>query len=244
MKPSVFIGSSTERLELAYAVQEGLEYNVESTVWTQDVFVLSRGTLSSLVGILDRTDFAVFVLAPDDVTVLRDANNRTVRDNVIFELGLFIGRLGSDRCFLIVPRGLDDFHLPSDLLGVTPATYDPDRQDRNLIAALGPACNRIRKAIEKSGPLQSNVVSAAAALEALPELCSDPIDCQALIQAWMGQRTAAENQSAIRYSDVDRELRLAPGAAQRFIEKAARHWGYEPLLVGKNTITFRQIDHY
>lgn len=122
MKPRVFIGSSVEQLELAYATQEALEYEVESTVWSQGVFALSRTTLASLMDVLDETDFGIFVLAPDDITNIRNADQRTVRDNVIFELGLFIGRLGADRCFLIVPRGLDDLHLPSDLAGVTPAT--------------------------------------------------------------------------------------------------------------------------
>jgi predicted nucleotide-binding protein len=105
VKPRVFIGSSVEQLELAYATQEALEHNVESTVWTQDVFTLSQGTVASLIDRLDDSDFGIFVLAPDDVTIMRDVNGRTVRDNVIFELGLFIGRLGADRCFLIVPRG-------------------------------------------------------------------------------------------------------------------------------------------
>jgi Predicted nucleotide-binding protein containing TIR-like domain len=244
VKLRVFIGSSAEQLELAYATQEALEHNVESTVWTQDVFTLSRSTIASLIDQLDDSDFGIFVLAPDDVTVMRDASKRTIRDNVIFELGLFIGRLGADRCFLIVPRGLEDLHLPSDLVGVTPATYDPGRQDGNLNAALGPACNRIRKAILRVGPLRPAAASEAEAFATAEELCSDPIDCQALIQGWMGARNGSQNRRAIRYSDVDRELLLVPGSARNYIQKAALHWGYEPHLVGKDTITFKQIDGY
>ncbi|MBI5320002.1 nucleotide-binding protein [Bradyrhizobium sp.] len=244
MKPRVFIGSSVEQLELAYATQEALEYSVESTVWTQDVFKLSRGSLASLIDQLDESDFGIFVLAPDDVTTIRDAEKRTIRDNVVFELGLFIGRLGSDRCFLIVPRGLDDLHLPTDLVGVTPATYDPDRQDANLNAALGPACSRIRKAILKAGRLQPTEAVGTEAEEIVEPLCSDPVDCQALIQSWMGERNSGQNQSVIRYADVDRELRLVPGSARRFIQAAAKWWGYEPLLEGKDTITFKQTHEY
>lgn len=244
MKPRLFIGSSVEQLELAYATQEALEFEVESTVWSQGVFSLSRTTLASLMDVLDETDFGIFVFAPDDITNIRNADQRTVRDNVIFELGLFIGRLGADRCFLIVPRGLDDLHLPSDLAGVTPATYEPNRQDQNLIAALGPGCNRIRKAIMKAGPLRSASEQVAPSLDLPTEPCSDPIDCQALIQSWMGSRGSSENQSAIRYSDVDRELHLAPGSAKKYIRQAAKHWGYEPLLEGKDTITFQQTEPY
>src|ERR1700731_3562244 len=39
----------------------------------------------------DSYDFGVFVFDADDVAVLRDNKTPTVRDNVLFELGLFIG---------------------------------------------------------------------------------------------------------------------------------------------------------
>src|SRR4051794_840743 len=113
MKPRMFIASSSEHLDLAYAAQEGLEHDVEVTVWTQGMFSLSKTTMASLIDELDESDFGLFILAPDDVTAIRSTSKQTVRDNVIFELGLFIGRLGSDRCFLVVPRGVEDLHLPT-----------------------------------------------------------------------------------------------------------------------------------
>jgi hypothetical protein len=35
VKPNIFIGSSTESLEVAYSLQENLEPSAEVTVWTQ-----------------------------------------------------------------------------------------------------------------------------------------------------------------------------------------------------------------
>jgi predicted nucleotide-binding protein len=154
MKPTLFIGSSTESLDVAYAIQENLEHVAEVTVWTQGIFDLSKYSLDSLSDALDGSDFGVFVFTPDDVSMIRGTKKASVRDNVIFELGLFIGRLGKERNFIVLPRGSEDeLHFPTDLMGLTPALYDADRQDANLRAALGPACSKLTKAISKLGKL-------------------------------------------------------------------------------------------
>lgn len=132
---------------MAYAVQENFEYNFEVTVWPQGVFDLSRASLEALDAATRRFDAAVFVFRPDDVTTIRGADRPSVRDNVVFELGLFVGRLGRDKCFIVQPRSFTGANLPSDLLGITPALYDTERQDANLVAALGPACNKIRRVL-------------------------------------------------------------------------------------------------
>jgi len=103
VRPRVFIGSSGEALDVSYAVQEELTRDFEVTVWNQDVFRLSHDALDSLLHALDSSDTGVFILRPDDVTESRGESRFTVRDNVIFELGMFIGRLGRDRTFMLLP---------------------------------------------------------------------------------------------------------------------------------------------
>lgn len=144
-KPKLFIGSSVEGLEIAYAIQSELEHDSEPTVWSQGVFNLTQSTLSDLLSALDTFDAAIFVMSPDDVVKMRGQEQTVTRDNVLFELGMFIGRLGPEKTFMVKPRNSQDFHVPTDLLGLTPGVYDNERSDGNLQAALGPFCFQVRK---------------------------------------------------------------------------------------------------
>lgn len=148
MKPRLFIASSVEGLEVAYAAQENLEYEFEVTVWPQGVFELSKTAIASLSAVANSVNAAAFVFSPDDLSVIRGGSKSVVRDNVLFELGFFIGKLGPEKCFILKPRSFSELNFPSDLLGLTPASYDSERNDENLTAALGPACNKIRRAFK------------------------------------------------------------------------------------------------
>jgi predicted nucleotide-binding protein len=134
-------------------VQDNLEHDVSAAVWTQGIFRLSRTPIDSLIEALTLSDFAVFVVAPNDKLVSRDVEYSSARDNVVFEMGLFVGRLGLRRTFLIAPRGID-LHLPSDLEGVAQATYQPERVLDNPVSALGAATNQIRRAIRDLGAIE------------------------------------------------------------------------------------------
>jgi len=147
-KPSVFIGSSSENLEFARAIRSLLAQDAEVTVWQEGTFSVGSVTLEVLLQ--SKFDFAVLVLAPDDVTTSRADTMASPRDNVIFELGLFMGRLGRKRTFMVSPRE-GSVKLPSDVAGVQPAYYDWPRSDHDVRAAVGPACDDIRRAIRTLG---------------------------------------------------------------------------------------------
>ena len=147
MRKRIFIGSSTESLNIAYVIQENLERDFECTVWTQDIFKPSEYTLESLEEALDNFEYGIFVFSPDDKLFTRSAELNSVRDNVLFEFGLFVGRLGRENTFFIVPRD-KKVHIPSDLIGITSLTYDTTRIDQNWNAALGPVCSKITKQVK------------------------------------------------------------------------------------------------
>jgi CAP12/Pycsar effector protein, TIR domain len=89
------------------------------------------------------------VLTPDDLISRRGKTGNSPRDNVLFELGLFMGALGRVRTFMVGCRD-DDLDLPSDLAGVKIASFRRHSDD-NLRAALGPVCTQLKQAMRTLG---------------------------------------------------------------------------------------------
>jgi len=147
--PKLFVISSTEALEVAREIQAQLEHDVFSTVWNEGVFFAGGYSLEALERAVSESDFAVAVAQPDDIIETRGMTHPTLRDNVLFELGLFMGRLTRHRAILIHPR-VTGLKLPSDLQGLTLASYAPGKPTE-LTARLGPACTQIRKIVKDLG---------------------------------------------------------------------------------------------
>jgi Predicted nucleotide-binding protein containing TIR-like domain len=148
-RPRVFIGSSTEGLKIAKTIQLLLDQNCEVSIWSQGVFGLGEGSLEALVKSLDLFDFAILVLTPDDLVEMRGDIKQAPRDNVLLELGLFIGSLGRERSFAVYDRNVN-LRLPSDLAGVTMATYAL-HESGNLRSSLGAAVTLIEDVIDRLG---------------------------------------------------------------------------------------------
>lgn len=145
MKPKIFIGSSKEGLPIADAIQAELQYTAFTEIWSQIDF-LSSTTLDTLIEKAINSNFAIFVFTPDDILHIRNNEVKAVRDNVIFECGLFMGAIDRFRVYFIKPRGVD-IHLPTDLWGITPGEYDPEHE--NPRAAVGPFCREVERLIKK-----------------------------------------------------------------------------------------------
>lgn len=146
-KPTLFVGSSKEALGLANAIHTKLHHVAEVTVWDQGLFKTNRSNLDNLIKLLDRFDFAVFVWSPDDLLGMRDEKYRAIRDNVLFEFGMFLGKLGRDKVFAVIPEDEPDLHILSDLRGITLLEYEK-RKDSNLQASVSVACEELRLLLE------------------------------------------------------------------------------------------------
>lgn len=166
-KPRLFIASSVESLPIAEAVNVNLDHDFEVTIWKNGTFKLSSSTIEDLVEKSSTVDFALFIFAPDDISTIRNRREHVVRDNVIFEMGLFVGAIGKSRSFVLKPRNVD-MHLPTDLLGVTPADYDASRSDGDLVSATNRACSLIKSEVEKLGLINHASLSESKAIIANP----------------------------------------------------------------------------
>jgi predicted nucleotide-binding protein len=168
VKPRVFIGSSTEGLDIAKHLQVALEMTdlCVATVWNQNVFEPSNYAMESLATQAEDSDFAVLVATADDTVSSRGGSRSTARDNVIFELGLFIGVLGRARTYIVTKEG-EALHLPSDLAGLTWLSVSK-RDDGNMSAAISRATLGIEQQIKKLS-LRPRSQPGSSALAASPE---------------------------------------------------------------------------
>lgn len=146
--PGLFIGCSAESLVVAQEIQLGLKHDdIEVVVWTDGVFGPSSVTIDALMNAVNASDFAAFVFNPDDTVTSRTRTYDAPRDNTIFELGLFMGRLERSRTFIVKERK-SDVKIPTDLLGITPITYALSPSG-DLTTAIAPVCTELRKIINK-----------------------------------------------------------------------------------------------
>lgn len=126
MKKRIFIGCSTEELATANVVKAILDSDFEVVVWNEkmwdkSVFRLNNNFLNDLLKAPLKFDFGILIGTPDDKVEVRGEEKLQARDNIMFELGLFIGRLGIDKCAYLVEKSVKEM---SDLSGIFLSKFD------------------------------------------------------------------------------------------------------------------------
>ncbi len=147
MKRKLFIGSSKEGMKIAEEVKAQVNAVcgswIEAETWSDgNIFALNSSTLHSLVVASRTFDYGILVATQDDVVTTRGKVHIIPRDNVMFEMGMFLGSLGLTRAFLLVE---ENAKLPTDYNGVTVPYFQS-----NVAGSLDRAIDQIIKSIEST----------------------------------------------------------------------------------------------
>ena len=119
----IFIGSSSEAVDFMDEIAAKLEGLGETPLlWNEsgkNIFVPGTNTIDALIDITKRVKAAGFIFNADDITWNKKSaleSVDTVRDNVLFEYGLFVGALGKEKvCFICKGKP----KIATDLKGIT-----------------------------------------------------------------------------------------------------------------------------
>lgn len=151
-RPRVFFICSAEALEIAECIRAGLDHeDATIEIWSDEqIFPAGGYPIEALERAVDDADFGIAIAQPDDLIRSRHRQAAVPRDNVIFELGFFLSRLGRKRTLLLVPRG-ENVQLPSDFKGLTPLNYKVASEHEKLFTALGPTIYRIKEILKEHG---------------------------------------------------------------------------------------------
>jgi hypothetical protein len=127
--PHIFIGSSSESKAIAEQVQDELSGIADCTIWNR-AFDLGNSAYEDLVNKLSLYDYGILIASADDLSKSRGMTKPSMRDNVLFEFGLFVGRLGRYRAFLLAEEGVK---IPSDLNGITLPFFKSAKATRRIL---------------------------------------------------------------------------------------------------------------
>lgn len=132
IKPRIFIGSSSEGLPIAKSLKRHISSWAECDIWNENgIFLNNKSNLENLDELLSLYEYGVMVATGDDQVQSRGETTTAVRDNILFEFGLFMGRLGRERTFYICEDGV---RIPSDLEGISMLKVPSSKGDEWEIA--------------------------------------------------------------------------------------------------------------
>lgn len=177
-KKRVFIGSSSEELPFAELAKKQLSDEYEVTVWNENlwdsaVFRINQNFLSDLMKASLQFDFGILLGTADDKVQYRGTEVLQPRDNVLFELGLFIGRLGTSKCAFVIDK---EVKFPSDFQGITLARFS--KSDLNSFEN---AIKQVRSVFKASSEIDVNFFPSATLAAVYFENLISPI-CRYLVE--------------------------------------------------------------
>ena len=135
-RPKLFIGSSSQAYDrgIPNVFRDHLSEYADVYIWKSvREFQTRNSTMEALYAVANEYDFGLFILSEDDLLIMPSNSGEycAPRDNVVLELGLFSGALGSDRTFCVVesPTGEKKMRVPTDLDGRTMPRIDTTNDD-------------------------------------------------------------------------------------------------------------------
>jgi predicted nucleotide-binding protein len=178
---TIFIASSGKAKPLAKPLANYLTGELpDSDIrewYDQNTFPPSKATLDGLLAQAGECDFAIVLLTKDDfldkavqpipsgaaVPVVKDVSGKgnqqpdAPRDNTIFELGMFMGALGAERCFMVCSLDENSNALPSDLKGIKYYKIEPPADLRKI--------EECRKCVKLAGAWIVDIIKQARRLD-------------------------------------------------------------------------------
>ena len=200
--PRLFIGSSSESRPIVEILAEELKDDAEVIPWTDPrTFPPTEYFTTSLLRAAASFDFGLFLFEPDDEVQSRERFSAVPRDNVVFELGLFMSHLGLKRAFPMVPRGR--VKMLSDLAGFQPIVYEEPEDAAELKALIVKEQNKITRGAQ------------VAKLKALlaTALTGPILQIRSILQTQGPNRVGVVTPDAWNVSDVGSQVRTMVKAA-------------------------------
>lgn len=129
----IFLGSSRESLNDLKKIAIWIEETGHDPVLWNDptLFLPGYSILSELIKLSNSVDAAIFLFNEDDKIWYRGSKLSQPRDNVLFEYGLFMGKLGENKS-IICYKG--DTKIPTDVSGIIYANISEKSINRARIA--------------------------------------------------------------------------------------------------------------
>lgn len=238
-KPKVFIGCARENSAIMDVLAAGLEPVASVHRWTDEsMFPPGKFILACLLEHVREFDFAVMLFEPADILISRGEETLAPRDNVVFELGLFMGNLEPQRVFVVVPRIDKKLKMLSDLGGLTPISYTPPKKKarKDLEKALQGAIRQISTLIKSKKHKPITDVGAY----------HGPTDVLNIAEPLMVELSATKGAGrlvTVRNIALDMEVTWT-FIRDRILTKAdVRNLEWRSVMIDPQSPTIRQIEH-